>query len=70
MSEIDDKLRVEYRGRDVYIVTECPECGGKAQSSVSGRNLSELPTTLRCSECAELTKGVVRVERKEITDNA
>jgi len=53
MSEIDDKLRVEYRGRSTYIVSECPECGGKADAAISGREHAELPTELTCYECDE-----------------
>jgi len=70
MTEIDNKLRVEYRGRDVFIVSECPECGGKAESSLSSRNLSEIPTTLRCPECDEWGEETVAIERKDISDDA
>jgi len=70
MSEIDDKLRVEYRGRDAYIVSQCPVCGGKAEASISSRRHAELPTELSCRDCSDDWErpSTVGIERTVLKD--
>ncbi|UPV73192.1 hypothetical protein M0R89_11600 [Halorussus limi] len=61
---IDDELRIEYRGRDAYIVSKCPECGAKAEAAIPSGRHATLPTTLDCYEWDDWGEPVVEIRQQ------